>query len=128
MMQHYAIHIIGALITLAGTAYLWHQRSNRPEGFIDMVNPDNFLLMLKRLSYFKYTDSENIPGIEFVLRASLTNDNKLSTVCDGISLVPLDYRIYSFNGEGVLEKGGIAVYLKSLPANTTSFTAYLHDQ
>jgi len=69
---------------------------------------------LEALGYFKYADPKDIPALKRLLAGGFVGNSVLLTLDDDKTLMPLDYRLYRFDGEDLFELGGFANMLKDM--------------
>jgi len=105
-------HLLGAIVTIVSSIFVWHWASNRNESFTHMVNPEIFLAQITKLDYFKYSDKKDTSLIYEALNNSLIKNKGLEAAYFEGTIIPMDYRLYPLNENDLTEKGGLSKSLK----------------
>jgi len=109
-MWHLLLHLIRPLLSAAKDELA----ERNEENFVHVVNPKKFIGHIGKMGYFKYADITRIPELENSLTWSLVENRGLTSIADKNSGTPYDYRIYEFNAQNLLEKGGVISVVKPL--------------
>ncbi|QEC67445.1 hypothetical protein FRZ67_09100 [Panacibacter ginsenosidivorans] len=110
--------LAGAVILIALTFFLRKKSSpdassSLKESPLDLVESTAIVKQLESLGYFKYADPKNIDTLRVNLVSSISS-NFISSVDDDTTLLPLDYRCYTLDGETLFEQDGFTDYLKDM--------------
>ena len=126
-MRRMNIYIItGIVIILAGGIFFilkkLYNKSLTESLMTDTVNKEylpideaeKIVLELEKAGYYKYTDSIDLDTLKKVSISSIAEYGILSTEYNVRTLLPLDNRLFMFDGEAVFEQNGFIDAIKDM--------------
>ncbi|HYG16586.1 MAG TPA: hypothetical protein VEC12_12595 [Bacteroidia bacterium] len=106
------IAIIVILISLG--AYFLKKKGPNNKKKTAELSPEEFVRCIEEKGYFKYTDSTRIEELKNKIIEEFHPESTVSTIEDDSVRYPLEFRLYTCDGESVYEDGGFTDLLKDL--------------
>lgn len=82
--------------------------------YMTIEEAKNIVKRLEDLGYYKYADTKDLDTLRKDLVEALSDNGVLSTVYDEKTFIPLDNRLFLFDGETLFEQHGFMDAIKSM--------------
>jgi len=113
-----AVAVIGGLFLFKGkskkTSINLIATSDTKKPYMTNEEAENIVKRLEELGYYKYADSKDLDTLRKDLASSLAEYGVLSTVSNDRTFIPLDNRLFLFDGETLFEQDGFMDAIKSM--------------
>src|SRR5690349_14520438 len=82
--------------------------------YMTIEEAEHLVKQLEQLGYYKYADADDLDTLRKDLVSSLAEYGILSTVSNDKTFIPLDNRLFLFDGETLFEQDGFMDAIKSM--------------